>query len=148
MAGVHAGGPLGWSGLYRFLSGREVGGERVQGQAREGLGLRDWSRGEPLQRAGKKSRESPRRCWGFQLMVMTGLTIKISMCCGWCGDRSPKHTSNYVPFFLESCLRRGGQFEWGDSGGEREIQGYLAHKKPPTPLGPPKDPRHRPTVGS
>ena len=28
------------------------------------------------------------------------------------------------------------------------IQGYLAHKKTPTPLGPPQDPRHRPTVGS
>ena len=28
------------------------------------------------------------------------------------------------------------------------IQGNLAHKKTPTPLGPPKDPRHRPTVGS
>ena len=29
-----------------------------------------------------------------------------------------------------------------------QIQGYLAHKKTPTPLGPPQDPRHRPTVGS
>ena len=28
------------------------------------------------------------------------------------------------------------------------VQGYLAHTKTPTPLGPPKDPRHRPTVGS
>ena len=28
------------------------------------------------------------------------------------------------------------------------LQGYLAHKKMPTPLGPPTDPRHRPTVGS
>ena len=28
------------------------------------------------------------------------------------------------------------------------LQGYLAHKKTPTPPGPPKDPRHRPTVGS
>ena len=26
--------------------------------------------------------------------------------------------------------------------------GYLDHKKTPTPLGPAKDPRHRPTVGS
>ena len=31
---------------------------------------------------------------------------------------------------------------------ENSLQGYLAHKKTPTPLGPPKDPRHRPTVGS
>ena len=30
----------------------------------------------------------------------------------------------------------------------RHVQGYLAHNKPPTPLGPPKDPRRRPTVGS
>jgi len=30
----------------------------------------------------------------------------------------------------------------------RGVQGYLAHKKTPTPLGPPQDPRHRPTVGS
>ena len=29
-----------------------------------------------------------------------------------------------------------------------ELQGYLAHTKTPTPLGPPKDPRHRPLVGS
>ena len=28
------------------------------------------------------------------------------------------------------------------------IQGYLAHKKQPPPLGPPYDPRHRATVGS
>ena len=28
------------------------------------------------------------------------------------------------------------------------IQGYLAHKKTPTPLGPPQDPMHSPTVGS
>ena len=28
------------------------------------------------------------------------------------------------------------------------VQGHLAHKKIPTPLGPPKDLRHRPTVGS
>ena len=31
---------------------------------------------------------------------------------------------------------------------EESLQGYLAHKKMPTPLGPPYDPRHRPTVGS
>ena len=29
-----------------------------------------------------------------------------------------------------------------------ELQGYLAHKKTPNPLGPPRDPRQRPTVGS
>ena len=28
------------------------------------------------------------------------------------------------------------------------VQGYLAHKRTPTPLGPSYDPRHRPTVGS
>jgi len=28
------------------------------------------------------------------------------------------------------------------------VQGYLAHKRPPPPLGPPYVPRHRPTVGS
>ena len=28
------------------------------------------------------------------------------------------------------------------------LQGYLARKKAPTPLGPPEVPRHRPTVGS
>ena len=28
------------------------------------------------------------------------------------------------------------------------LQGYLAYKKTPTPLGPPQDPRHRPTAGS
>ena len=28
------------------------------------------------------------------------------------------------------------------------IQGYLAHKKPPPPLGPSQKPRHCPTVGS
>ena len=28
------------------------------------------------------------------------------------------------------------------------VQGYLARKKPPTPLWPPYDPRHRATVGS
>jgi hypothetical protein len=28
------------------------------------------------------------------------------------------------------------------------VQGYLAHKKTPTPMGPPQDIRHKPTVGS
>jgi len=28
------------------------------------------------------------------------------------------------------------------------VQGYLAHKKTPTRLGPPQEPRHGPTVGS
>ena len=28
------------------------------------------------------------------------------------------------------------------------VQGYLAHKKEPPPLGPPYDPRYRPTEGS
>ena len=28
------------------------------------------------------------------------------------------------------------------------VQGYFAHKKTSTPLGPPEDPRHRPAVGS
>ena len=28
------------------------------------------------------------------------------------------------------------------------LQGYLAHKKQPPPLGPPQDPRYGPTVGS
>ena len=28
------------------------------------------------------------------------------------------------------------------------MQGYLAHKKQPPPLGPPYDPRYSPTVGS
>jgi len=28
------------------------------------------------------------------------------------------------------------------------IQGYLAHMNTPTPLGPPEDPRHRPTIES
>ena len=29
----------------------------------------------------------------------------------------------------------------------RTLQGYLAHKKTPTPLGPPWDPRHGATIG-
>ena len=37
---------------------------------------------------------------------------------------------------------------WGHEQGESCLQGYLAHKKKPTPLGPPYDPRHGPTVGS
>ena len=32
--------------------------------------------------------------------------------------------------------------------GRWPVQGYLAHKKHPTSLGPPYDPRHSPTVGS
>ena len=31
---------------------------------------------------------------------------------------------------------------------EPTVQGNLARKKTPTPLGPPQDPRHRPTEGS
>ena len=32
--------------------------------------------------------------------------------------------------------------------GAQGVQGYLAHKKRPHPLGPPYDPRYSPTVGS
>ena len=32
--------------------------------------------------------------------------------------------------------------------GTELVQGYLAHKETPAPLGPPEDPRQRPTVGS
>ena len=28
------------------------------------------------------------------------------------------------------------------------VQGYLAHEKAPIPLGPPKGPKHSPTIGS
>jgi len=49
-------------------------------------------------------------------------------------------------------MRRNGSDstyqELGPRRGAGCIQGYLAHKKTPTPLGPPQDPRHRPTVGS
>ena len=38
-------------------------------------------------------------------------------------------------------LRQIERGEWG-------VQGYLAHKKVPTPLGPPQGHRHEPTVGS
>ena len=31
---------------------------------------------------------------------------------------------------------------------EEAVHGYFAHEKQPPPLGPPQDPRHRPTVGS
>ena len=47
------------------------------------------------------------------------------------------------PFDLAGVLASG-------EGGVRDwpVQGYLAHKKTPTPLGPPQDPWYRPTVGS
>ena len=50
------------------------------------------------------------------------------------------------------CLQ-GGLFPLRGVGrGQRQrclrVQEYLAHKKPPPPLCPPCDPRHRPTVGS
>ena len=34
------------------------------------------------------------------------------------------------------------------AGGNNALQRYLAHKKPPPPLGPPYGPRDRATVGS
>ena len=37
---------------------------------------------------------------------------------------------------------------WPERPSCNSVQGYLAHKKTPTPLRPPWDPRHRPTVGS
>ena len=36
----------------------------------------------------------------------------------------------------------------GSGFGVQGLQGYLADKKPPPPLGPPQEPRHGPTVGS
>ena len=40
----------------------------------------------------------------------------------------------------------GGRGSRGEGGGE--VQGYLAHKKQPPPLGSQEGPRHSPTVGS
>jgi len=60
-------------------------------------------------------------------------------------------------FFLESkriCTARADRqlddSESTQTGAEPAVtlQGYLAHKKPPPPLGPPQDRRHSPTVGS
>ena len=52
--------------------------------------------------------------------------------------------------FRKSSLRQNVNFEAGRTwrGRARNVQGYLAQKKTPTPLGTPKDPRHRPTVES
>jgi len=47
-------------------------------------------------------------------------------------------------FRLSSPNFRAG---WSNALGQC-VQGYLAPKKTPTPLGPPNDPRHRPAVGS
>ena len=46
------------------------------------------------------------------------------------------------------CIRavhNPGERDWTP---EQMIQGYLAYKKLPIPLGPPKGPRNSPTVGS
>ena len=37
---------------------------------------------------------------------------------------------------------------WASLSTIRTVQGYLAHKKQPPPLGPPQGPRYSPTVGS
>ena len=46
-----------------------------------------------------------------------------------------------VKVFMNRCWRNKTYYT-------NAIQGYLAHKKPPPPLGPPQGPGHRPTVGS
>ena len=49
----------------------------------------------------------------------------------------------------EACRVLGCLVENLGSGWRLEDeQGYLAHKKTPNPLGSPKEPRHRPMVGS
>ena len=50
---------------------------------------------------------------------------------------TPTSASSTSP---SSVPRGGGRYV--------ELQGNLAHEKTPTPLRPPQDPRHRPTVGS
>ena len=52
--------------------------------------------------------------------------------------------------FIKSTLPQNVNSEAGRTGRgrARNVQGYLAQKKTPTPLGTPKDPRHRPTVES
>jgi hypothetical protein len=52
------------------------------------------------------------------------------------------HTRESDPF---SALRMS-RHKWPGTS-QAGLQGYLAHKKPPTPLGPPKGPRHKSTVG-
>ena len=48
-----------------------------------------------------------------------------------------RNLSQFRPVAGENKARQGGL-----------VQGYLAHKKTPTPLGTPYDPRHSPTVES
>ena len=50
-----------------------------------------------------------------------------------------------VPLYLY-CEQRPLSLKWPV--GSYALQGYLAHKKQPPPLGPPQEPRHGPTVGS
>jgi len=59
------------------------------------------------------------------------------------------------PCEAEVGVDPGTCFVLSDSGNEHDytigsyhLQGCLAHKKQPPPLGPPKDPRYSPTVGS
>ena len=60
---------------------------------------------------------------------------------------------NYVDAKLvKHCLTNLAMFDQCPPGcagaGIVLVQRYLAHKKHPSPLGPPKGPRHSPTVGS
>ena len=41
-----------------------------------------------------------------------------------------------------------GRKEGREGRGQRRLQGYLAHKEQPPPLGPPSDPRYSPTLSS
>ena len=54
-----------------------------------------------------------------------------------------KATFLYVPYSLDS-----GLLALPSGAGLLALQGYLAHKKQPHLLGPPKGPRHRPTAKS
>ena len=46
-----------------------------------------------------------------------------------------------LPPYMKTTLIRSSAWSFA-------VQRYLAHKKTPTPLGPPFDPRHMPTAGS
>ena len=56
---------------------------------------------------------------------------------------------NPTPKILKYKIKqRSVQMRSVDLGTREAVYGNLVHKKPSNPLGPPQDPRHRPTVGS
>ena len=78
--------------------------------------------------------------WGGSVLMSEGPLYR-TLKCRTLGQCLFLYLSLLLPCGTSCMWSRALPYMWAPT-----VQGYFTQKKTPTPIGPPKDPRHRPTV--